>query len=54
MAAGGGGAAATRVPAFPLASQPDVIRALQKDQYYLAQLRDDLEEVFAGLFARAR
>jgi len=37
-------------PFFPRAAQPEIIRANQKDLYYLSQLTDQLEEVVRNVF----
>ncbi|KAK9894221.1 hypothetical protein P389DRAFT_184403 [Cystobasidium minutum MCA 4210] len=57
---GGGGAPATDdrqssqpryvAPFFPSGAQPEIIRASQKDLFYLGQLTDQLQEVLRGIF----
>jgi len=34
---------------FPAAAQPDILRCLQKDEYYLSQLQEDMHEVASNL-----
>lgn len=34
---------------FPTAAQPDMVRALQKDEYYLANLQENCHEIASNI-----
>ena len=49
-ASGRTGPAITAPPAFPVASQPDIVRASQKDEYYRRLLSDQIFDVTNRVF----